>query len=210
MRGLRFFDDGNRSPTKFKHRGKRSGCPRLLKVAKKKVFDYLGVLEKQVLADKISPFERAWFEASGENKLNFNFAGMREDVNSARYGYKDFEEDDLGWNDGASILINKKYPLRQRDLEHLLLHEAMHGNITRARQGHVFMNEDMEHLAMALLGDRDERANLKLGWYDCVFGANCSNPAHFFKDDEEEKRALERVKRRRSSLKKKTRKRRKR
>ena len=46
-------------------------------------------------------------------------------------------------------------------------------------KGRPDLNVNIEHLAMALLGDREELSNLELGWLDCVFGDKCENPCHY-------------------------------
>jgi len=156
--------------------GRKKGSDRLLRAAKKEVLKTIDKLEKRVWDDKISSFERAWFEASGENRLMFNFADMRENVINAKFGLKDLEpNEDFGHNDGLQVILNKNTPMNQVELEKLLLHESMHHNVTRARQGNPALNDDIDHLALALLGDPDEKANFDLGWFDCPF-RNCQNP----------------------------------
>lgn len=175
FRKLKIFD---RNADFFAQR-KQKASQSALKRAKLKVCTILDRLELEVYRDKISPFEKAWFEASGENKLNFDFGGMREDVNNAVYGIKDLSKDDLAHNDGLQIYINKHYPCSQGELEQILMHECLHHNITRATKGMTGLSDDIEHLAMALLGDRDELSNMRLGWFDCVFGPDCPNPTHW-------------------------------
>jgi len=145
----------------------------------------LNKIEKQVASTKISSFEKVWFEASGENKLNFNFADMRENLMNAKYGVKDLTDDDFGHNDGLAVMLNKNKLFTQVSLEKLLLHEILHHNVTRARKGMVALNEDIDHYAMAMLGDQDELSNMELGWFDCVM-PNCRYHNPVFSDDEDE------------------------
>ena len=56
---------------------------------------------------------------------------MREDVINAKYGVKGLDKDQLGQNDGLTIIINKTYACSQKELEQILMHECLHHNITR-------------------------------------------------------------------------------
>ena len=108
--------------------------------------------------------------------MSFNFADMRENVINARFGVKDLEPDeDFGHNDGLQVILNKNTPMNEIELQKLLLHEAMHHNVTRDRSGNRALNADIDHLALALLGDSEESANFQLGWFTCPF-KNCQNP----------------------------------
>lgn len=181
LRRVKLFDrpKNHESPKKVKGPGRRKNSIVFLERAKRAVFNYLNKIEADVYADKVSSFEKAWFEASGENQLNFNFADMREGVMNAKYGIKTMQDYDFAYNDGLQIIINRNYYFTQTDIEQILFHECLHHNVTRNRPGMRALNEDIDHLAMALLGDRDEISNMKLGWFDCVFGPECPNPKHW-------------------------------
>jgi len=157
------------------NRGRRRTSQNLLQKAKQVVLDEITRLEKLVWADPISSLEHAFFEASGENKLFFNFADMRENVINARFGVKELVPgEDFGHNDGLQVILNKNTPMNEIELQKLLLHEAMHHNVTRVRGGNRALNTEMDHCALALLGDPDEASNFQLGWFNCVF-KDCQN-----------------------------------
>ena len=108
--------------------------------------------------------------------LSFNFADMRENVINARFGIKHMDpKEDIGHNDGLQVILNKHAPMNEVELQKLLLHEAMHHNVTRERPGNRALNDSIDHLALALLGDTTEASNFELGWFDCPF-SNCQNP----------------------------------
>merc|ERR1711964_386593 len=83
-------------------------------------------------------------------------------VNSAKLCvFKD--KDALGYmeTDGClfEMKINGQMKMTKYDIRTTLMHEALHGTVTRRRNGHGCnpeLNTDLEHLAMALLGDPDE------------------------------------------------------
>lgn len=147
---------------------------KLLGEAKKVVVQEIDRLQALVDAPGISGFERAWFEASGETELWFNFAGMRDNVINSRYGLKDMDDDTSGTNNAIQVILNKNKPMNYEEIMQTLLHEAMHHNVTRGSQSRP-LNDNIDHLALALLGDQNERCSFKLGWFDCVF-SRCKNP----------------------------------
>lgn len=154
--------------------GRIAGSEKLLGEAKEKCWKELDRLEALVDAPKISGFEKAWFEASGETELWFNFAGMRDNVVNAKFGVKDFDGDTFGHNNNVQVILNKTKPMNLDEIVKVLLHECMHHNVTRvSERGHL--NEDIDHLALALLGDPNECDNFRLGWLQCVF-SKCKNP----------------------------------
>jgi len=160
----------------YKRRRKNSIA--MLKRSKKLAFNELDRIENLVRAEGLSRFEKAWFEASGENSLTFDFGSMKESVMNSRFGIRDMNiMEDLAWTDGTQTVINKTLLWTQADLVKTLLHEAFHHTVKRTRSGPPNLNDNIEHLAMALLGDRTERWNLMLGWFDCVL-KDCQNPKH--------------------------------
>jgi len=159
-------------------RGRRKCSIAMLWRAKKVVLKEIDRLERLVWDDRDSTFERAFFNASGEVRLQFNFADMRDNVINAQFGVKDLHRtEDFGHNDGLHVVINKHQALNQTQMEMLLLHEALHHNVMRSgRPGNQYLNDDMEHLAMAILGDPTERHNVSIGYLICPF-PNCERDA---------------------------------
>jgi len=131
-------------------------------------------IQGQVESAEKSGFERAWLQASGENKLLFNFGGMRHNVINAKFGVME-ESDDFADNNALQITLNKDMPLNQVELEITLLHESMHYNVTRERAARPQLNDNIDHLALALLGDPNESDNFNLEWLDCPF-SRCKSP----------------------------------
>jgi len=173
LRGLKIFD------LKRKHwTARRKGSIAMLKRAKKISFNELDRIEKQVNAGGMSRFEKAWYDASGETSLKFDFGAMKESVMNAKFGTKDLQEgEDFAWNDGLQTVIDSRVLWTQSLLVQTLLHESFHHTVTRNRSGPPNLNDNIEHLAMALLGDRGERCNAMLGWFDCVL-KDCQNQKH--------------------------------
>lgn len=146
--------------------GRELGSEKILAEAKKVVASELDRLQALVEADGLSSFERAWFEASGETQLWFNFAGMRHNLMNARFGVRDMDDDDYGYNNALQVVLNKNKPLNQEEMVKTLLHEVMHFNVTRCAETKP-LNENIAHLALALLGDPNECDNFHLGWLNC-------------------------------------------
>lgn len=153
--------------------GREKGSEELLIRAKKVVMKEFDRLQSLVEAKEISGFEKAWFEASGRTSLNFNFAGMRSNVINAKFGVRDMDDDDFANNNHLQVYLNKNKAMNQDELQKTLLHESLHHNVT-AGKGGLKLNEDIDHLAMALLGDPNEGESHELGWLDCVF-PRCRN-----------------------------------
>lgn len=172
-RCVHLFDRG---PNFFKlKKSKKSEA--MMKRAKQTVFNLIDRLEDLVSREQISSFERAWFKASGCNKLIFDFGTMRKHLHTAHYGRKHLNKSDFGVNDNQKITVNMRMKFSQKMLEQLLFHEVLHWNIRRVSPGCKYLSEKIDHLAMAMLGDRDELSNMKLCWFDCVF-RNCDHPKH--------------------------------
>ena len=89
----------------------------MLKRSKKIAFNELDRIENLVRAEGLSRFEEAWFEASGENSLTFDFGSMKESVMNARFGIRDMDiMEDIAWTDGTQTVINKTLLWTQADL----------------------------------------------------------------------------------------------
>lgn len=159
--------------------GREQGSEKLLAEAKTVVAQELDRLQALVEAKETSGFERAWFEASGETELWFNFAAMRDNVMNARFGVKDFDADAFGYNNHLRVVLNKSKPMNQDELVKTLLHETMHHNVTRGFESRP-LNDNIDHLALALLGDPNECESFKLGWLSCVFSKCTSSRCRQF------------------------------
>ena len=55
-----------------------------------------------------------------------------------------------------------------------LLHEVLHYSVRRKRKGNPSFTSDMDHYALAMLGDKDEKVDLNAGRFDCVY-SKCKN-----------------------------------
>lgn len=154
--------------------GREKDSVKLLNEAKKVVIQEIDRLQALVEADEISGYERAWFEASGETQLWFHFGGMRHNVMNARFGIQDMDDDTDGYNNFLEVILNKNKPMNQDEIQQTLLHECMHHNVTR-KEDSGNLNDNIDHLALALLGDPNERASFKMGWLSCVF-SKCKSP----------------------------------
>lgn len=154
--------------------GREAGSEELLAEAKRAVVRELDRLQALVEADGISGFERAWFEASGETELWFNFAGMRDNAMNAHFRkLVPSDDDSFGYNNAVQVVLNKTKPMNQDEMVKTILHEVMHHNVTRGSDAKP-LNDNIDHLALALLGDQNECSNFKLGWLCCPF-PRCKN-----------------------------------
>jgi len=134
---------------------RRAGSEAMIKRAKEAVCGVLNKSERQMSAP--SPIEQAFLDASQESTLTFDYDRMRQLVNSARFG-SGMDEDDEGYNDNTRIVLNRDSLFSDATLRHVLFHECLHNTVERSgRPGNPNLSEDVEHLAMALLGDRDEQ-----------------------------------------------------
>lgn len=170
MRGIKLFD-----PPKSR-KGARKGSEPMLRRAKEVV---LATLEKhEALGQKMkkpSPLEQAYLDAAGraaaENNggetpdqvvLTFDYNWMKELVQKAQFGKPNprmgFDVDDAAYNDNTIIVINSTIPRVQKEISIILMHECLHNTVERACcRGNPNLSEETEHMAMALLGDRDEQ-----------------------------------------------------
>merc|ERR1712072_1200433 len=79
-------------------------------------------------------------------------------VANARFAQLKYKTDH-GFTSMRTILLNKHIPYTEADLRIALLHEALHYFAERARPGNPVLTEEVEHVAMAMLGDRDEQVD---------------------------------------------------
>jgi hypothetical protein len=131
---------------------------KMLKIAKKKVLKFYSCEEK---AGERSAVRHAFMLASGEEELNFDWEAAKERVRGATYDRRckvDKWEDCLAMSHGDSqgeveIGICGHRPMTQQALTALLCHEGLHNMARRTRPGQKYLSTEIEHLAMALMGD---------------------------------------------------------
>lgn len=131
---------------------------KMLRMAKKKVLKFYRKEEK--LGER-SAVHHAFMLASGEEELTFNWEAAKERVRGATYDRKkkvDKWEDCLAMSHGDSqgeveIGICGHKPMTQGALTALLCHEGLHNMATRKRPGQKYLSSEIEHVAMALMGD---------------------------------------------------------
>lgn len=168
MRILKIFD-----PPKS-CRGARYASTAMMCRAKKAV---LRELDRQRELGKVgkkpSPLEQAFLDASQESRLTFDYTRMKSLVQGATFlkgtSRNGFDADDYAYNDNTRITINGSMKLVERQLRIILIHECLHNTVERdGKPGNPTLGENIEHTAMALLGDREEqkdyfRGRLRVG-----------------------------------------------
>jgi len=155
MRKIRLFD-----PSKIKSKGK-SGNESMLQRAKRRVIKELN-RQKDLGRYKPSPLEQAFFDATNENFLAFDYERMKTLVRNARFcnsrEQKDFQAYDDAYNDNINIVLNRNIPFVESEICITLLHECLHNTVERSgKPGNPQLSAQNEHTAMALLGDREEQ-----------------------------------------------------
>jgi len=155
MRKIRLFDPINNREKSQK------GSEAMLQRAKQRVLKELSRQQTQGLY-KTSNLEQAFLDATGETNLSFDYESMKKLIRNARFGdsnqQKCFASDDDAFNDNVEIIVNRKRPFVERELASTLLHECLHNTVLRCgKPGNPQLSEKTEHMAMALLGDRDEQ-----------------------------------------------------
>lgn len=138
---------GGRRPTKA-----------MLDSAKEAVLRFFTLEEAR---GKQSAVVKAFYLASGEPALHFDWAGACRRVRMASF---DMRQEVDSWNECLAMTSGetnavceifvcgtKKVTLSA--LTSLICHEALHNLARRTRQGNPFLSEDTEHVGMALLGD---------------------------------------------------------
>jgi len=155
MRGVRVFD-----PSKARY-GARIASEPMLARAKEYVLEILEKNKKQhAQTGKPTVLEQAFLDASGEKVLRFAYGRRMNAVRNAKFTKKRFMgkfRTDHGYADRVKIELNEYAPYTEKDLQIVLLHEALHYFAGRARPGNPDLTEEVEHHAMSLLGDRDEQ-----------------------------------------------------
>lgn len=118
-----------------------------------------------------APLEHAFYIATGEPTLFFDYTLMLKMVRDCELVELTREMDPDYLDAYATtcpfeykILMNKRIKMSADDLRMTLMHEALHCTVERrGRQCHAVLSTDVEHLAMALLGDPDCIA--ELSWW---------------------------------------------
>mmetsp|Transcript_89314 Transcript_89314/g.257632 ORF Transcript_89314/g.257632 Transcript_89314/m.257632 type:complete len:255 (-) Transcript_89314:72-836(-) len=108
-----------------------------------------------------SDVAKAFYLATGERRLRFDWASARRRVLGASFDMDckvDTWTDCLAMTSGVTNACSEIYicgtkKVTKRALTSLLCHEGLHNLARRTRPGNSFLSEDIEHMAMALLGD---------------------------------------------------------
>jgi len=155
MRKIHLFD-----PCKDRPRGKRRS-EAMLERAKLKAIAELN-RQHSLGWFKPSPLEQAFLDASNENLLAFDYEWMKTLVRNARFADSDeqkrFSSDAEAYNDNISIILNSNMPFIESEICATLFHESLHNTVERTeKRGNPQLSGHIEHMAMALLGDREEQ-----------------------------------------------------
>jgi len=118
-------------------------------------------LEDEEARGPRSHVAKAFHLASREGKLSFEWARARQRVRRAKLdsrGKIDAWKDCLAMVSGERNSTSEIYVCGTRKvtleaLTSLICHECLHNLARRTRRGNPFLGEDMEHIAMALIGD---------------------------------------------------------
>jgi len=131
---------------------------KMLKLAKKKVLKFYNREQK---CGQRSAIVHAFTLASGEEDLFFDWETAKERVKGAAYDRKkkvDKWEDCLAMAHGDSqgeveIAVCGHKPMTQQALTALICHEGLHNMARRTRPGQKYLSAEIEHIAMAFMGD---------------------------------------------------------
>mmetsp|Transcript_31421 Transcript_31421/g.90129 ORF Transcript_31421/g.90129 Transcript_31421/m.90129 type:complete len:230 (+) Transcript_31421:102-791(+) len=104
---------------------------------------------------------KAFYLASGEPQLRFDWATAMARVRRAKLDRRqqiDRWDECLAMTSGDTNALSEIYvcgtkKITLRALTSLICHEGLHNLARRTRQGNSFLSEDLEHMAMALVGD---------------------------------------------------------
>merc|ERR1719253_909031 len=130
----------------------------MLATAKAAVIRFLEDEESQGHSSHVC---KAFRLASRESELNFAWDWAKQRVRRAKLDCRreiDSWEDCLAMVSGDSNTKSEIYVCGTRRvtlaaLTSLICHESLHNLARRKRRGNPFIGEDMEHIAMALIGD---------------------------------------------------------
>lgn len=138
--------------------GGRVPSAAMLKAAKNEVIKFYE--KEEALGDR-SDVAKAFYLASGECQLHFDWAGAKGRVRRTKLDRQqkiDKWETTFAMTSGDSQATSEIYvcgtrKLTVRALTSLICHEGLHNLAKRMRRGNPFLSEDCEHEAMALIGD---------------------------------------------------------
>lgn len=135
----------------------------MLEAAKQRVLRFYDAEER--LKER-SAVVKAFYVATGEENLEFRWDDARRRVREATLDYAGEVGDwgdCLAMNSGDTNATSKIYvcasrPVTLRALTSLICHEGLHNVARRTRKGNSYLSEDLEHTAMALIGDPQLRS----------------------------------------------------
>jgi hypothetical protein len=130
----------------------------MLEAAKRSVLSFYA--KEEALGDE-SAVAKAFRFVTGEHSLRIDWGSAKSRVHRARLDRRqkiDEWNECLAMQSGQSnstteIWVCGTRRLTLRALTSLLCHEGLHNMARRTRRGNSFLSEDLEHMAMALLGD---------------------------------------------------------
>mmetsp|Transcript_48406 Transcript_48406/g.149544 ORF Transcript_48406/g.149544 Transcript_48406/m.149544 type:complete len:238 (-) Transcript_48406:62-775(-) len=130
----------------------------MLEAAKRAVLRFYA--REAELGDQ-SDVAKAFYLASGEVSLRFDWEPAMARVRRAKFDLRqqiDRWDECLAMTSGDTNSLSEIYvcgtkKITQRALTSLICHEGLHNLARRTRQGNSFLSEDLEHMAMALIGD---------------------------------------------------------
>merc|ERR1719399_1844979 len=131
---------------------------KMLRIAKKRVLRFY---EREEKLGERSAIVHAMTLASNEEELTFDWEAAKRRVKGAKYDRNkkvDKWEDCLAMSHGDSqgeveIGVCGHKPMTQGALTALLCHEGLHNMARRKRPGQKYLSAEIEHVAMALMGD---------------------------------------------------------
>jgi len=131
---------------------------RMLQVAKRAVKAFF---DKEQAKQDDSHIVHAFKLVTGEQNLRFAWDDAKRRVDRARLDHRkkiDSWDECLAMQSGTSNATSEIYVCGTRKITlqamtSLICHEALHNLARRTRPGNPYLSEDLEHLAMALLGD---------------------------------------------------------
>lgn len=130
----------------------------MLSAAKQAVLRFYA--REAVLGDQ-SDVAKAFYLATGETRLRFDWESAMSRVRRAKFDRRqaiDCWDECLAMTSGDTNALSEIYvcgtkKITLRALTSLICHEGLHNLARRTRQGNSFLSEDLEHMAMALIGD---------------------------------------------------------
>jgi len=178
---MRLFD-----PCPEGEKGQARNIKMLLR-AKKKVLKELS-RQQELGIYTPSPLEQAFLDATNESFLTIDYGWMKKLVRTARFSdpseQERFMPDVDAWNDNVEIILNSEKLFVESKICQTLLHECLHNTVERAgKPGNPQLSEQTEHMAMALLGDRDEQQE----YFQRYFNLDYTNES-WLKVDQRKKR----------------------